>query len=86
MLAKTDLFSASLAPELSMTLNVASGNGYKGTVTADAFGVIACLYAYSHFSFYEPSEFSKKFALHYHLLLDYAFEHLEAKCILKCVD
>jgi len=75
-----------LAPELPETFSAESENGYQGTVTADALGITACLFAYSHLSFTGPDEFSDTCSRQYHLLLDYAFEHHEAKHILGLID
>lgn len=75
-----------LAPELPEIFNAKSENGYQGTMTADALGITACLYAYSHLSFTDLGEFSNTCARQYHLLLDYAFEHKEAKYILGLID
>lgn len=75
-----------LAPELPETFAVQSENGYRGTMSADALGITACLYAYSHLSFVGPGEFSAACAGKYHQLLAYAFEHLEARSILAAID
>jgi len=75
-----------LAPELPETFNAESENGYQGVVTADALGITACLYAYSHLSFTDTGEFSNTCARQYHLLRDYVFEHHEAKHILGLID
>lgn len=75
-----------LAPELPETFNAHSENGYQATMTADALGITACLYAYSHLSFTDRGEFSNTCARQYHLLLDYAFEHKEAKFIMGIID
>ena len=75
-----------LAPEIPATLNVRSDNGYACEMTADAFGVAVCLYAYSHLSFGEMGVFSETCAKQYHLLRDYVFEYPEAKHILRIID
>ena len=75
-----------LAPELPETFFVQSDNGYEGTITADALGIAACLYAYSHLSFGELGVFSETCANQYHLLREYVFEHPEAKHILRIID
>ena len=74
------------SPELPEIFNASSENGYQGIVTADALGITACLYAYSHLSFTDLGEFSEACARQYHLLRDYAFEHLEAKHIFRLID
>ena len=40
-----------MAPDDDARFTVRSENGYEGTMTADAFGVTVCLYAYSRLSF-----------------------------------
>ena len=55
-------------------------------MTADALGITACLYAYSHLSFSDRAGFPETCARQYHLLRDYALEHVEAKCILAAID
>ena len=75
-----------MAPELPETFNVTSDNGYQCTMTADALGIGACLYAYSHLSFAELGEFSEVCADQYHLLRSYMLEHTEAKHILGIID
>lgn len=75
-----------LAPELPETFQVQSENGYQGTMSADALGITACLYAYGHLSFGGPGEFSETCARQYHWLLEYTFEHPEARAILAAID
>jgi hypothetical protein len=75
-----------MAPDLPETFLVQSQNGYQGTMSADALGITACLYAYSHLSFTGRGEFAETCARHYHRLLEYTFEHLEATQILACID
>lgn len=75
-----------LAPEIPETLSVKSENGYACEMTADALGITACLYAYSHLSFTDLGKFSETCARQYHLLRECVFEHQEAKLILKVID
>ena len=75
-----------MAPELPETFSVQSENGYQGTMSADALGITACLYAYSHLSFAGPGEFSETCAKQFHLLLEYSFEHREPRKISAAID
>ena len=56
-------------------------NGHTGVVGAEAFGVIACLYAYSHLSFEH-----EVFAEHFHRLRGFALDHAEAPAVLAACD
>lgn len=74
-----------MAPNLDETFAVIADNGYEGSLTADALGITACLYAYSNLSFGEGA-FGQRCADHYHRLLDYAMQHPEAKEIRAAID
>lgn len=63
---------------------VTSDNGFSGTLTGDAFGITACLYAYSHLSF--RPELTEVCGRHYHLLRDFALDHREARAIMAATD
>ena len=64
--------------------SVVSDNGFTGDMTGDAFGITACLYAYSHLSF--RPELTELCGRHFHLLRDAIFEHPEVKAILAAID
>jgi hypothetical protein len=64
--------------------HVACDNMFEGDLSADALGITACLYAYSHLSF--AGDFSREYALHYHRLREFMFEHPEVKAILGATD
>ena len=74
-----------MAPDDEECFKVSSMNGFEGTLSADALGIAVCLYAYSHLSFGEGTS-AKSSAEHYHLLLDYAYEHPDAGVILRVID
>ncbi len=74
-----------MAPDDDERFKVSSMNGFEDTLTADALGISACLYAYSYLSFGE-GKFAESCAEHYHRLLDYACEHPEAGVILQVID
>jgi hypothetical protein len=60
-------------------------NGFEGAMSADAFGITVCLFAYSHLSFSCPSA-DDVFGRHFHLLREFALEHEEAKLIFGATD
>ena len=61
-------------------------NGYEGKMSADALGITACLYAYSHLSFSGNAAFAEVCAEHYHSLRAFMLEHAEASAILSAID
>lgn len=65
--------------------NVSCDNGFEGQMTADALGIVACLYAYSNLSFGD-GEFAVICANHYHWLREYAMDHAEVRSILRAID
>ncbi len=73
-----------MAPDEDTPFQVSCMNGYEGTLSADAFGITVCLYAYSHLSFLE--ELSEMCAEHFHLLRESVFEHPEMEAILAAID
>ena len=70
------------AVEKKLRIRVA-GNGYEGEVSADAAGIIACLFAFSHLSFRLESE---TLSNHYQWLRDFALDHPEASAIMSAID
>lgn len=75
-----------IAPDSTEPFCTISENGFEGQVSADAFGVIACLYAYSHLSFSDNPELSRLCSSHYHHLREFALEHDEATAISRAID
>ena len=73
------------APRLVTIFDVSCDNGFEGTLSADALGIAACLYAYSHLSFGDGA-FAETCATQYHLLREYMFEHAEVRAILAATD
>jgi Antirestriction protein len=69
-------------PEETYVVHV-EGNGYRGSMSADAAGITVCLFAFSLMSFEYTNEV---FATHYHLLRDFAMGHLEARAIFAAID
>ena len=75
-----------LAPEGEEVYQVSCDNYFTGQLSADALGITACLYAYSHLSFSRDESFGRLCARHYHLLRQYMYEHAEVTGILGAID
>jgi hypothetical protein len=74
-----------LAPDSDGRFQVTSENGSECFMTADALGITACLFAYSHLSFGQ-GDYAETCATHYHLLREYMMAHDEAGNILRVID
>lgn len=74
-----------MAPNSDALFNVRCENGFEGQLSADALGIAACLYAYSHLSFSEGG-FAATCAQQYHLLREFMFGHAEVRAILGAID
>ena len=59
------------------------GNGFEGVLSADAAGIVFCLFACSHLSFQFPDP---TFTQHFHWLGDFACEHPERSLIIAAID
>ena len=75
-----------MSPHSDTKFHVCCENGFEGDLSADALGIIACLYAYSNLSFGDPDEFTEICAQQFHLLREYMFEHPEVESILRAID
>ena len=75
-----------MAPDDDRDFNVRCENGYEGTMSADAFGITCCLYAFSHLSFTANGEIAKVFASSYHVLREFAMNHAEVAAIVAATD
>lgn len=75
-----------MAPESNTPFQVSCMNGYEGKLSADAFGITVCLYAYSNLSFSDIPELAETCAEQYHLLREYMFDHPEVEGILRAID
>lgn len=75
-----------MAPHSERQYQVSCDNGFKGQLSADALGITACLYAYSHLSFSDNQNYAEVCAQHYHLLREFMLEHQEAGNILRAID
>ena len=74
-----------MAPSTDDTFNICCDNQYQGSLSADALGITACLYGYSHLSF-SDGRFARVCACHYHRLREYMMEHPEVSTILGAID
>jgi len=74
-----------MAPE-NDNFQVVSENGWQGSMSADAFGLTACLFAFSHLSFSDSEALAQLCARHFHLLRDFALDHVEVRAILAAID
>jgi hypothetical protein len=63
---------------------IVSPNGYCGAVSAEAMGIICCLFTYSHLSF--QAWFQPVATDHFHLLREYAGPHNESRAIHAAID
>ena len=75
-----------MAPDSGSYFPVACQNGYDGVLSADALGITACLYAYSHLSFLDNPVLAETCAEQYHWLRDDMLEQTEAEAILGAID
>ena len=74
-----------MAPSTDHVFHVTCDNMFEGDLSADALGIVATLYAYSHLSF-SDGRFARVCACHYHRLREYLFEHPEVRAILGATD
>lgn len=74
-----------MAPKTETIFHVTCDNGFEGKLSADALGIAACLYAYSHLSFTD-GEFAATCAQQYHWLRDFVMQHAEVSAILAIID
>lgn len=79
-----------MAPRLDNVFAVTCDNGFEGALSADALGIVACLYTYSNLSFGDDmistDAFAQVCAEQYHWLREYIFVHPEVRGILRAID
>ena len=76
-----------MAPESDQPFQVVCDmNYFEGNLSADVFGIVCCLYAYSHLSFSDNQNLSQLCAKHYHWLRDFVIEHDESGLIFAATD
>ena len=74
-----------MAPKTDEPFDVRAENGFEGRLSACAFGMTVCLYAFSHLAFADGS-FAETCAEQYHLLREHMLDHREAQAILAAID
>lgn len=74
-----------MCPDDEGLFTVRCDNGYNGSMTPDAFGIVCVLYAFSHLSFGDNA-IASTYACHYHLLREFTAEHEEAAAIFAATD
>jgi len=74
-----------MAPQTDEPFDVRAENGFEGRLSACAFGITVCLYAFSHLSF-EAGPAAETCAEQYHLLREHMLDHREAQLILAAID
>ena len=75
-----------MAPDTEARFRIVCDNGFEGALSADALGITACLYAYSHLAFTARTAIALILAEHYHWLREFMFEHAEVRQILRAID
>lgn len=75
-----------MAPDDDRIFTVCSENGYQGSMSAEAFGMTVCLYAYSHLSFSDNDDLAALCCRQFHLLREFMLDHPEAGAILGAID
>ena len=75
-----------MAPDCPSSVHLVCDNGFEGDLSADAFGITVCLYAYSLLSFSASGEFGEQCAQRYHWLRDYSFLHVECGLIMAAIN
>ena len=73
------------APRGDTIYGVSCPNGFMGKLSANALGLAATMYAYSHLSFGD-GPFADLCGIQYHLVREYMFQHPEAQSILRAID
>ncbi len=75
-----------MAPDNDRVFAVSCDNYFTGELSADALGIVSCLYAYSHLSFSRDQRFGRLCAQHYHWLREYMYKHREVAEMLRAID
>ena len=75
-----------MAPDDEHDFNVRCENGFEGAMSADAFGIVCCMYALSHLSFTAGDKIAKVYARSYHVLREFAMDHREVSAIVAATD
>lgn len=73
-------------PDSATPFHVVTDNYFQGTLSPEAFGITACLYAFSHLSFSDDPALAALCGEQFHLLREYALGHPESAAILVAID
>ena len=74
-----------MAPKTDEPFDVRAENGFEGRLSACAFGITVCLYAFSHLSF-AADGLGETCAEQYHLLRAHVLDQREAQAMLAAID
>lgn len=75
-----------MAPTAPKQFRVECANGFAGVLSADAFGIACCLYAYSLLSFSPDEEFAGLSGEQFHKLREFMLDHKEVAAIQGAID
>ena len=75
-----------MAPEAEHSFHVVCQNYFEGDLSADALGITACLYVYSHLSSLDPPEFADVCGEQYQRLREFMLGHPEVAAISGAID
>jgi hypothetical protein len=75
-----------MSPRSSSRFRVESPNGNTANMSTEAFGIVACLFAYSNLCFSTDEALTEMCDAAFHKLRDFALEHAEAADILRITD
>lgn len=75
-----------MAPRLDESFTIECDNGFDGQLSADALGIVACLYAYSHLSMEAKGPIVEVYSEQYHWLREFALGPAEAGAIMQVID
>ena len=74
-----------MSPQADEKLKWSNPDNYsEGEISAEALGIIACLYAFSHMSFRHQD--NEAFGNQYHKLRESIYKHPEASMIFRAID
>ncbi|EKP0318737.1 antirestriction protein [Aeromonas veronii] len=75
-----------MTPDHKENMKVSAPNGHIVNMSADALGITACLYMYSHLSFHTSGFDQEQFSQLFHDLRDWVLLHPEKEAILAAID
>lgn len=75
-----------MAPEMQPARLHVEGNGFEDVMSADAVGIVVCLFAFSHGSFSLSGQTGEICARHYAWLREFSLSHRERSLISAAID